>query len=99
MRRPTMDKDRSRIEILESEGWTKQFIANEPRLSEAVELYRETGFEVHLEPLPTVPECESCAEEGDADECRICYEGVEDQYKIIFTRPEKGETASDEDLL
>ena len=94
MTRRTMNKDRSRIEILESEGWTKQFIANDPRLSEAVELYRETGFEVHLEPLPKVPECENCAEEGDADECRICYEGVEDQYKIIFTRPEKGETGS-----
>jgi hypothetical protein len=93
-----MNKKISRIEILESEGWTKQFIANEPRLSEAVELYRETGFEVHLEPLPEVPECESCAEEGDEGECRICYEGVEDQYKIIFTRPGKGETGSDEDL-
>jgi hypothetical protein len=94
-----MNKERSRIEILESEGWTKQFIANEPRLSEAVELYRETGFEVHLEPLPEVPECETCAEEGDTDECRICYEGVEDQYKIIFTRPIKSKTASDENLL
>ncbi len=97
MTRLTMNKGRSRIKILEGEGWTKQFVTSEPRLSEAVELYKETGFEVHLEPLPKEPECESCADNGDEDECRICFEGFEDQYKIIFTRPKRGETDSDED--
>ena len=47
-----MDNQASRLEILQSEGWTRQFVANEPRLSEAVELYKETGYEVHLEPIP-----------------------------------------------
>ena len=80
-------KSISKIGLLVSEGWTRQFITNEPRLSETVELYRETGFEVHLEPLPKEPECENCADDDAGDECRICFEGVEDQYRIIFTRP------------
>jgi hypothetical protein len=82
----------SRIEELEKEGWVKQFIANEPRLSEAASLYEELGFEVHLEPLPKRQECDTCAgTEGhtEKEECRICFEGFGDQYKIIFTRRRK----------
>ena len=79
----------SRIEAIEKEGWVKQFVANEPRLSEAANLYIELGFEVHLEPLPTAQECSTCAgTEGHEakGECRVCFEGFEDQYRIIFTR-------------
>jgi len=78
-----------RIEELEKEGWVKQFVASEPRLSEAVELYRELGFEVHLEPLPKAQACDTCAgpEKPDQGECRVCFDGFEDLYKIIFTRP------------
>ena len=36
---------------LEKEGWSRQFTSDEPRLSEAVELYKSLGFEVHLEPI------------------------------------------------
>ena len=80
------------IEKLEQEGWVKQFVANEPRLSEAVALYNELGFEVHLEPLPKGQECDTCSgQEGrqEMGECRVCFEGFEDQYKIIFTRQRK----------
>jgi thiamine monophosphate kinase len=87
------------IEILEHDGWTKQFVANEPRLSEAVAMYREAGFEVHLEPLPKEPECKTCAGEEDDNECRICFEGFEDQYKIIFTRPKKDRASLEDDLF
>ena len=80
-----MNKSKSRVEELEREGWTQKFVASEPRLSEAVEMYKEAGFEVHLEPLPKDPECGGCAGEDDEGNCRICFEGVEDQYKIIFT--------------
>jgi hypothetical protein len=79
----------SGIEKLEREGWVKQFVANEPRLSEAVELYKDAGFDVHLEPLPKGQECETCAGAEEKRECRICFEGFEDQYKIIFTRRRK----------
>jgi hypothetical protein len=81
--------DNSDIEKLESQGWVQRFTANEPRLSEAVNLYRETGFEVHLEPLPEQKEVETCTVEGENKECRTCFAGMEDQYKIIFTRPLK----------
>ncbi len=94
-----MSEEKKDTEILEGEGWTRQFIANEPRLSEAVEMYRAIGFEVHLEPLPKGPECETCVGGEDEGDCRICFEGVEEQYRIIFTRPKKGETESEEDLL
>jgi len=43
-----MDKQESILEKLKKEGWTRQFVANEPRLSEAVDLYRETDYELLL---------------------------------------------------
>ncbi len=84
-----MEAKESRFEKLKHEGWIKQFIANEPRLSEAVELYKQSGFEVHLESPPKADETGGCPQ-GEAGECRICFEGNEDQYKIIYTRPKEG---------
>ncbi len=82
-----------REDELIKDGWTKHFLANEPRLSEAVELYRSTGYEVHLEPLPLV-DCDSADEESG--ECRACFKGFEDQYKTIYTRPKIGESEEDD---
>jgi len=70
------------------EGWTRRFVANEPRLTESVELYQSMGYEVRLEALPPV-DCDSADEESR--ECRACFKGFEDQYKIIYTRPKRGE--------
>jgi len=84
-----MNESKSRIETLDKEGWERRFIASEPRLSEAIEAYEEAGFEVHLEPLPENREPEKDAEDTGGDECRICFEGFQDQYRIIFTRPRK----------
>jgi hypothetical protein len=91
----------SRMKQLEKEGWVKQFVASEPRLSEAVDLYKEAGFEVHLEPLPKGQECNACGgtEETHGGECRVCFDGFEDQYKIIFTRPTKEAKSFDDDLF
>jgi hypothetical protein len=83
-----MGESPKRGDELITEGWTKRFVANEPRLSEAVELYRSMGHEVHLEPLPPV-DCDSADKESE--ECRACFKGFEDQYKIIYTLPQKGE--------
>ena len=88
----------SRFEDLQREGWTRQFIANEPRLSEAVELYRQSGFEVHLESVPTEDERGRCPQ-GEAGECRVCFEGNEDQYKIIYTRPKDDISGLDDELF
>ena len=71
---------------VERDGWTKRFVANEPRLSEAVDMYRDSGFEVHLKPLPKGAEIETQVSEDEEGECLGCFEGFEDQYKIIYTR-------------
>lgn len=76
----------SRLETLKKEGWTCQFTAGEPRLSEAVALYEESGFDVHLEPLPSGGEPDLLPLIDSGDGCVKCFEGFEDQYKIIFTR-------------
>jgi hypothetical protein len=88
-----MNEGVSREGALEAEGWTRQFIANEPRLTEAIDLYRELGFEVLLEPIPETAQCEDRegAAETDKSECRVCFQGVEEQYRVIFTRPLKRE--------
>lgn len=84
-----MGESPKREDELIKAGWMKRFVANEPRLREAVELYQSMGYEVHLEPLPLV-DCDSGDEESQ--ECRECFKGFEDQYKIIYTRPQKGES-------
>lgn len=91
-----MTGNNSRIDAIEKQGWTMRFVAGEPRLSEAVEMYRHAGFEVLLEPLPGDAECRSCPGEETDSECRICFDGFEDQYSIIFTRPFK--VGSEEEL-
>ena len=87
-----MNDKKSRIAILEKEGWTRRFVAGETRLSEAVEAYQQAGFEGCLQPFPAEEDdCETCPGEEksdqDVEKCRVCFEGSEDQYKIIFTRP------------
>lgn len=60
---------------LEAQGWTACFSADEPRLSEAVELYESLGLEVHLEPL-----------RPDSDECTSCLENSFNPCRMIYTR-------------
>jgi hypothetical protein len=76
-----------REEELIAAGWERRFVASEPRLSEMVEMYREIGFEVHLEPLPSKEEWDAsgCEESG----CTACFDLDRDRYRIIFTRPVK----------
>lgn len=63
---------------LESQGWVKQFTADEPRLSEAAEEYKELGFEVHLEPVDPL--------QIPVGECNRCLLADGDRYKEIYTR-------------
>ena len=67
----------SKIAELEKQGWQLQFTTDEPRLSEAVELYEELGYEVRVEPACT---------ELPLPECTTCYERFCDRYKTIFIR-------------
>lgn len=57
------------------------------------EMYKETGFEVHLEPLSAVEEPDTTSEECQG--CKICLEGFEDEYKVIYTRPRQGNQEED----
>jgi hypothetical protein len=62
---------------LAQEGWTKQSIHDEPRLSDVVEAYEEMGMEIHLEPF-------NPDEEMGCTECMRTSPG---RYKTIYTRP------------
>jgi hypothetical protein len=74
---------------LVAEGWTRQFTTDEPRLSEAVEMYEQMGLEVHLGPVVLDP---------DSGVCQICFEQDCHRYQTIWTRP-RGESRQDEDLF
>ena len=74
-------KTQGRDAELERQGWMRQFVADEPRLSEAVELYKSIGYEVRLEPPvfdQTSEECSQCVLHRDCN-----------KYKTIYTRPKK----------
>lgn len=76
-----MPAKKGRGEILEEEGWTRQFIASEPRLTEAKEAYEEMGLEVRFERVDL--------KELD-QECKDCLE-MDENCRVIYTRPKKGE--------
>ncbi len=83
-----------REEELVAAGWTRQFSAEEPRLSEWVALYEAMGMEVHLEPLapdPTQP-CQVCIVAG------MVAAGGPREWSI-YTRPLPGATPGEEDDL
>ena len=60
----------------EIEGWTVKYIGGEPRLSEQVELFRELGFEIRIEPFdPT--RCGGCIE---------CFKESANSLSILYVR-------------
>jgi hypothetical protein len=60
---------------LEAQGWQRCFVADEPRLSEAVAAYRELGFDVRLVPVSA----------GDGP-CSECMKAAPDRFRLIYTR-------------
>ena len=68
---------KSKEEELKREGWMRQFTTDEPRLSEAVELYRSLGYEVHLEPAAFNEENETC---------KMCVQADCQKHKTIYIR-------------
>lgn len=62
---------------LAAEGWQRRFTGDTIRAKEAIQLYTELGFEVHLEtiqPSELSPACGDCR-------LAVCY-----AYQTIYTR-------------
>ncbi len=77
-----------REDELIQDGWERRFIACEPRLSEMVEMYKEIGLVVHLEPLPTKEEMKTEDTKACTDsDCTVCFDADRERYRIIFTKP------------
>lgn len=74
---PQCGGGKSREEELRRKGWIRQFTTEEPRLSEAVELYQSLGYEVHLEPANLNEKSEIC---------KACIQANCDRYKTIYIR-------------
>lgn len=72
---------------LAAEGWVRRSISDEPRLSELADLYRETGFDVRLEPL--TPDLLAGLE------CTECMLADPSRFRVIYTRP-AAEVAGDD---
>ena len=77
-----MNKVKSSPELLETRGWSKRFVASEPLLSKAADLYRILGYDVHLEPMLKMSEGVSCKAE-----CRICFQemGVPQMSYVLLS--------------
>lgn len=60
---------------LRAAGWQRCFVADEPRLSEAVETYRDIGFEVLVLPV-----------RADDAECNECMRARPDAFRVIYVR-------------
>ncbi len=69
------------VDPLVREGWERQNTLDEPRLSEVAEMYRETGFEVRIEPF----------DPGRESGCTECMQASAEKYKTIYTRRLKAE--------
>jgi hypothetical protein len=66
----------TREKELLQQGWEKRITTDEPRLSEVAGMYRELGFEVHLEPFDPV--------EGPG--CSDCLKMAPEKYQSVYTR-------------
>ncbi len=61
---------------LEGDGWQKRSILDEPRLSEAVEMYKKLGFEVKVVKLDL----------GGVKGCSVCLDSPSDGSSVVYTR-------------
>jgi hypothetical protein len=73
------------------DGWVRQTIIGEPRLSEIVQNYKAMGFEVHVEEFKT---------EGDSG-CTTCFDagqGMGFMYGTVYVR-KRSEPAGEDELF
>jgi hypothetical protein len=65
--------------LLVGQGWEQQGSFDEPRLSDVVEMYREIGCEVLLEPYDPVDDL-------GGGGCSACMVAAKERFRTIFTR-------------
>ena len=71
------------------DGWKRQTVIGEPRLSEIVANYKAMGFEVHVEEFKT---------EGESG-CNTCFDAGEEMgfsYGTVYIRKRNEPTGEDE---
>ncbi len=76
-RRVLADEHLAPDPALVREGWERRFVADGRRATEAMELYKELGYEVRAEPVRL---------EEVADECEDCQLLIALEFKTIYTR-------------
>ncbi len=78
MRDSSSEHAQDRHRALVSDGWTRRFTVEEPRLSEMRQMYESLGLEVRIETGIPVED----------QECRECFtvEGFAGLYETIYTR-------------
>lgn len=69
----------NREKALTLQGWERRMTLDDPRLSEMAAVYREIGYEVHLEPVH--PE----EEQG----CTRCLTKSPERLRTLYTRKKK----------
>lgn len=62
-------------EEAQAAGWKRNFVADEPRLSEMVETYRDLGFDVITVPVSL-----------ETADCTVCMVGEPERFQVIYTR-------------
>jgi len=63
-------------ETLINEGWEFRCNTDELRLNEVIDVYKELGYEIHLEPINL---------EGLSEDCDGCA-GMLSRFKAVYTR-------------
>lgn len=67
---------KSEAELI-ADGWTRRFVGGPPRLNEMLQMYKELGFEIWLEPQTPDEFSEDCAD------CTLALM----LFRVIYTRP------------
>ena len=83
------DKMITREAALAARGWQKKSTIDEPRLSELVQVYRQIGYDVHLEPF----------DPSQQADCSRCMQAAPDRYQTIYIRKTGNGQAADDDML
>ena len=72
----TKGKSREAPQAPHIDGWEARYLGTEPRLSEQVELFRELGFEVRIEPFNY----------EESDGCVECFKDAQTPIMVLYVK-------------